>query len=87
MAAKPPTHTAYHVRKYKSGQEEKSFWTKIGVVWPHDDGEGFNISLSGLMPLDGKIVVRSVKDRKPDADQGDESAFVDAGIDAGGVVS
>ncbi len=78
MAKAPPTHTAYHVRKYKAGKEEKSFWTKIGSAWPHDDGQGFNLRLNGLVPLDGNIVVRSVKDKKPEADQGDEGAFVDA---------
>jgi hypothetical protein len=77
MPAQPPTHTAYHVRKYKSGKEEKSFWTKIGAVWAHSDGEGFNVRLSGLVPLDGEIIVRSVKDRKPAADQGDDSAAVE----------
>lgn len=81
MAATPPTHTAYHVRKYKTGKEagkeEKSFWTKIGSVWAHNDGEGFNIRLNGLVPLNGEIVVRSIKD-KPKTDEGDESAFVDA---------
>jgi hypothetical protein len=77
MAAQPPTHTAYHVRQYKAGKDEKSFWTKIGSVWAHGDGEGFNIRLNGLVPLNGEIVVRSVKDRKPAADQADDSAAVE----------
>lgn len=78
MAATPPTHTAYHVRKYKAGKEEKSFWTKIGSVWAHNDGEGFNIRLNGIVPLNGEIVVRSVKDKTPKTEDGDESEFVDA---------
>jgi hypothetical protein len=76
MAATPPTHTAYQVRKYKSGKDEKSFWTKIGSVWAHNDGEGFNIRLNAL-PVDGEIVVRSVKDKKAASSQTDDSAAVE----------
>ena len=78
MAKQSPTHTAYHVRKYKAGGDEKSFWTKIGSAWPHGDGEGFNLKLNGLLPMDGQIVVRPVKESKDTEQQGDESAFVDA---------
>jgi hypothetical protein len=77
MAATPPTHTAYHVRKYKAGKEEKSFWTKIGSVWTHKNGQGFNIRLNGLVPLNGEIVVLSVEDKTPKTDDG-EADFVDA---------
>jgi hypothetical protein len=28
------------------GEGDKAFWTRIGAAWPHDDGKGFNISLS-----------------------------------------
>lgn len=82
MAATPPTHTAYHVRKYKSGKEERSFWTKIGSVWAHKIGQGFNIRLNGLVPLNGEIVVLSVEDKTPKTDEGE----ADFG-DADGVVS
>ena len=56
--------------------------SKVGNLTEHqqfvtaESAGGFNIKLNGLVPLEGNIVVRSVKDRKPDADQGDESAFV-----------
>lgn len=32
------------------GEGDKAYRTKIGAVWPHDDGMGFNINLS-CMPL------------------------------------
>ncbi len=71
MAATHPTHTAYQVRKYKSGKDEKSFWTKIGSVWAHNDSKGFNIRLNAL-PIDGEIVIRSVQER-PAESQGDDA--------------
>ena len=42
------------------GEGDKAFWTRIGAAWLHDDGKGFNISLSCL-PLDGRLVVREPK--------------------------
>ena len=60
--AKAPSLVAFHVRENKSGKG-KSFWTRIGAAWPHEDGEGFNITIE-MMPLDGKIVLR-----KPKADE------------------
>ena len=58
-----PTHTAYQVREYKSGGQEKSSWTRIGSAWTHPDGQGFNIRLQA-MPLDGSIVLRTAKDAR-----------------------
>lgn len=65
-----PTHSAFQVREYEAGGQKKSFWTKIGSVWPHGDGQGFKVKLDCL-PLDGEIVIRPVKERGDDeADQG-----------------
>jgi hypothetical protein len=50
--SKAPTHIAYHVRTPKGSQ--KGFWTRIGVAWPHKNGQGFNIHLD-VIPLDGDI--------------------------------
>jgi len=53
---KHPKYIAYHVRKGKDG--EKSFWTRIGVAWAHKDGNGVDIQLDSLVPLDGRITCR-----------------------------
>src|ERR1700719_842670 len=37
------------------------YWLNLGLVFPHRDGNGFNIVLQAL-PLDGKIVCREVTD-------------------------
>ncbi len=34
--SKKPTHEAFVV----TGEGESAFWTKLGAVWPHDDGKG-----------------------------------------------
>lgn len=46
-APKAPTHVAYWVRD-RNGQ--KGFWTRIGSVWPHADGKGFNLQLEVVPP-------------------------------------
>lgn len=55
--AKKPSHEAHVV----TGEGESAFWTKIGAVWPHDDGKGFNIELIAL-PINGRLVVRERKE-------------------------
>lgn len=58
--SKGPSHIAYQVRE--GGEGQKSYFNRIGSVWPHKDGEGFNIQLDSV-PVDGRITVRSVQDR------------------------
>lgn len=54
-----PSHIAYQVRE---GEDNKSYFNRIGAVWAHKDGEGFNIQLDSI-PVDGRITVRSVQER------------------------
>jgi hypothetical protein len=51
-----PSYIAYSVRDGKQG--EKGYWTRIGVAWASKDGKGHVVQLDGLMPLDGRIVLR-----------------------------
>lgn len=57
-SSKSPSHVAYQVRD-REGQ--KGFWTRIGSVWAHADGKGFNVQLE-CVPLDGRITLRIVDD-------------------------
>ena len=58
-----PTHAVFVVE----GEGDSAFWTKIGAAWAHEDGEGFNITLTAL-PLNGRLVVRTAKTTdKPEA--------------------
>ncbi len=61
--SKSPTHVAYHVRNVGEGQSKKSFWTRIGSAWPHQDGSGFNIQVD-VVPLDGRITLRVADDKR-----------------------
>lgn len=42
------------------GEGDSAYWTKVGAAWPHEDGDGYNITLSAL-PLNGRLVVRKPK--------------------------
>jgi hypothetical protein len=54
-----PSHRVYAVTK--NGKQR--YWNAIGVVFPHEDGEGFSVKLN-LLPLNGADIVI----RKPKAD-------------------
>lgn len=55
--SKPAMLTAFTVRKYKQGKEERTHWLAIGQAFGHKDGEGFDIVLQAL-PVDGRVVLR-----------------------------
>ncbi|CAN7691301.1 hypothetical protein LJR030_003646 [Rhizobium sp. LjRoot30] len=48
-----PDYAVYVVE----GEGDKAHWTKIGAAWSHNDGEGFNVTLSAL-PLNGRLTIR-----------------------------
>ncbi|MGY4305196.1 hypothetical protein ACVIJ6_002439 [Bradyrhizobium sp. USDA 4369] len=43
--AKRPSHEALVV----TGGGDSAFWTKLGGVWPQDDGKGFDVELIALL--------------------------------------
>ena len=52
---KSPAFIAWHVAE-KS--ESKSFWTRIGAAWDHEDGKGFTLQLDLVPVTGGRIVLR-----------------------------
>jgi hypothetical protein len=54
---KRPTHEVFQVLETS---KDKSYWTRIGAAWLHEDGEGLSVTLNA-MPLDGRIIIRKVK--------------------------
>lgn len=50
----PPALIAYHVAE----RGEKSFWTRIGAAWDHEDGKGLTLQLELLPASGGRIVLR-----------------------------
>ena len=62
----PTMLIAYQVTEGGKGNKKQSYFTRIGVAFPHKEGKpGFNIQLNAL-PLDGKIVLLAPKDRDED---------------------
>ena len=60
-----PTHRAYTVIK-REGKED--YWLNLGVAFRHEDGEGFNLLLQA-MPIDGKLVLRTYKEKPEDQEK------------------
>lgn len=80
-----PSHAVYLVE----GEGESAYWTKIGAAWGHEDGDGFNISLSAI-PLTGRLVMvvagrlEGAGHRLPEArEERDEAVVLGAGIEHG----
>ena len=55
-----PAFRVYSVIK-REGKED--FWLNLGVAFPHEDGEGFNVLLQAL-PIDSKLVLRTYKEEE-----------------------
>ena len=46
------------VENYEDGAgTEKANWTRVGVAFPHRDGNGLNVELRAI-PVSGKLVIR-----------------------------
>ncbi|WP_411820827.1 hypothetical protein ABFZ85_06485 [Hyphococcus formosus] len=63
-----PSFEAFHV---KDGPEDKSYFNRIGTAFPHKDGQGHTITLDAV-PVDGRIVLRSPKERLEETKRGDQ---------------
>ena len=61
-----PSHDAFVI----TGKGKAAFWTKIGAVWPHEDGKGFNVELAAF-PVNGRVVLRTPKERDATAPEGE----------------
>lgn len=61
----PPALIAYHVAE----RGDKSFWTRIGAAWDHEDAKGLTLDLD-LVPVDGGRIVL----REPRQDEDDDRA-------------
>jgi len=57
--AKRTSHSVYVVE----GQGDSAFWTRVGAAWQHDDGNGFNLTLTAV-PMSGRLVVRKPNSKK-----------------------
>ncbi len=51
-----PSLVAYIVTEPKEGTDKKAFWHRVGSVWPHKSGLGFDLVIPSGMSLSGRIV-------------------------------
>lgn len=58
-----PTHTAYVVLDAKEGTDRKAQWTEIGAIWPHKNGQGFDLVIPPGISVSGRIVCRERKEQ------------------------
>ena len=60
----------YRVYSIIERPKQDDYWLNIGVAFPHDNGDGFNVILQAL-PLhgNGKLVVRAYDPDKHEADE------------------
>lgn len=57
---KAPTHEIFHV----VGDKDKARWTKIGVGWQNQDGDGLNLVINYSPIVEGRTVVRKITAKK-----------------------
>jgi hypothetical protein len=55
-----PSYIAYQV---SDRDQQKGFWTRIGVAFAHADGKGFTIQVAAV-PLDGRVTLRLPSEKK-----------------------
>ena len=67
----------YRVYSIIERPKQDDYWLNIGVAFPHEDGEGFNVILQAL-PLHGagKIVLRAYDPQKHEAEEKEKQATV-----------
>ena len=70
QTSRKPSHDAFQV---SNGQNDKSYFNRIGVAFEHGDKKGFNILLDAV-PVDGKITLRTPQERLEQARDGNTSA-------------
>ena len=64
-----PAYIVFSVQERDRGQ--KAIWTRLGVVFKHQKGEGLNLALQAIpLNFDGRLVLMPPKDN--DTDAGDQ---------------
>jgi hypothetical protein len=67
-----PSHIAYVVNEVTKDGKKKSYWRAVGAVWPHKNGDGFDVVIHDRLAVSGRITCTVPKD-----DEADEPASAD----------
>lgn len=70
----------YRVYSIIERPKQDDYWLNIGVAFPHENGEGFNVILQAL-PLhgNGKLVLRAYDPEKAKAEEEQQQATAKKG--------
>ena len=60
--SKQPSHIAYVVIEPKR-RDRKAIWRRVGSVWPHENGNGFDVLIDEQISVTGRIVCTEPKER------------------------
>ena len=58
-----PSHTAYIVTETGEGDQKKAYWREVGAVWPHKNGNGFDLVIFDQLAVSGRIVITERKEK------------------------
>ena len=58
-----PTHIAYVVKEAKPDSGKPDIWRRVGSVWPHKNGNGFDVVVYDQISVSGRIVCTERKDK------------------------
>jgi hypothetical protein len=61
MSSKP-SHRAFVVTTPKEGSDQKGHWHQVGVIWPHKNGNGFDLQIYEGISVSGRVVCTEPKD-------------------------
>jgi hypothetical protein len=67
MSNSKPTHKAYVVNQVKDPAKPNNFtsyWREVGAVWPHKNGNGFDITIYDGLAVSGRIVCTEPKPKE-----------------------
>jgi hypothetical protein len=64
-----PTHIAYVVTDPKDGTERKAVWREVGAIWPHRNGNGFDLMIHDQLSVSGRIVCTERKEKSANDDR------------------
>lgn len=60
-----PSNIAYIVSSPKEGSDKKAIWNRVGAVFPHKSGKGFDVVIPEGISVTGRIVCTEPKDKDP----------------------
>lgn len=59
-----PSHIAYVVIPAKAGSEKKPVWRRVGALFPHKSGNGFDLVIPEGISVTGRIVCTEPKEKE-----------------------